>query len=180
MTRHKRTELKTWKFWKKVFDGFGRVPYNPSSPADEAKRKLSKTNVEVLWKLNRGRWARCKVYWSGGYAGVTANDLDSVAQKVAQTSNSTVGSIREIVTEKGGEVDYTLIFKELEKQVHRMRETMVVGSSNSIRGLIDADLTGVPQNERGTYMLVKLVEKLVMRLKHLKRFLRILTRIRLL
>ncbi len=61
--------------------------------------------------------------------------------------------IKEVVKEKGGEVDYNLIFIELEKQVGRMRETMAVGSSNSIRGLIDADLTGVPQDSRGTYML---------------------------
>jgi lambda family phage tail tape measure protein len=44
---------------------------------------------------------------TGGYAGVTANDLDSVAQKVAQTSNSTVGSIREIVTELASSGKYT-------------------------------------------------------------------------
>lgn len=36
---------------------------------------------------------------TGGYAGVTAEDLDSVSKKIAQTSNSTIGSIREIVTE---------------------------------------------------------------------------------
>lgn len=44
---------------------------------------------------------------TGGYAGVTAEDLDSVAQKVAQTSNSTVGSIREIVTELASTGKYT-------------------------------------------------------------------------
>jgi len=86
-------------------------------------------------------------------------DINTEYQKTGDTiiineaPQRVVEYIREIVTEKGGEVDYTLIFKELEKQVHRMRETMVVGSSNSLRGLIDADLTGVPQNERGTYML---------------------------
>jgi hypothetical protein len=33
-----------------------------------------------------------------------------------------------------------------------MRETMPVGSSNTVRGLIDADMTGVPQDARGNYL----------------------------
>lgn len=44
---------------------------------------------------------------TGGYAGVTADDLDLVAKKVAQTSNSTVGSIRDIVTELASSGKYT-------------------------------------------------------------------------
>lgn len=44
---------------------------------------------------------------TGGYAGVTADDLDSVAHKVAQTSNSTVASVREIVTELASTGKYT-------------------------------------------------------------------------
>ncbi|MGT3661400.1 phage tail tape measure protein [Escherichia coli] len=44
---------------------------------------------------------------TGGYAGVTAEELDSVAKKVAQTSNSTIGSIREIVTELASSGKYT-------------------------------------------------------------------------
>ena len=44
---------------------------------------------------------------TGGYAGVTADDLDLVAKKVAQTSNSTVGSIRDIVTELTSTGKYT-------------------------------------------------------------------------
>ena len=44
---------------------------------------------------------------TGGYAGVTADDLDLVAKKVAQTSNSTIGSIREIVTELASSGKYT-------------------------------------------------------------------------
>ena len=44
---------------------------------------------------------------TGGYAGVTAEDLDSVSKKIAQTSNSTIGSIREIVTELASSGKYT-------------------------------------------------------------------------
>ena len=44
---------------------------------------------------------------TGGYAGVTAEDLDSVAKKVAQTSNSIISSIREIVTELASTGKYT-------------------------------------------------------------------------
>lgn len=75
---------------------------------------------------------------------------------IQEAPQRVVEHIKEVIREKGGEVDYDLIYMELEKQIWRMRETMVVGSSNSIRGLIDADLTGVPQNERGVYMLGEL------------------------
>lgn len=44
---------------------------------------------------------------TGGYAGVTAEDLDSVSKKIAQTSNSTIRSIREIVTELASSGKYT-------------------------------------------------------------------------
>ena len=44
---------------------------------------------------------------TGGYAGVTAEELDSVSKKIAQTSNSTIGSIREIVTELASSGKYT-------------------------------------------------------------------------
>lgn len=44
---------------------------------------------------------------TGGYAGITAENLDSVAKKVAQTSNSTVASVREIVTELASTGKYT-------------------------------------------------------------------------
>ncbi|QAX92050.1 tail length tape-measure protein [Shigella phage vB_SsoS_008] len=44
---------------------------------------------------------------TGGYAGVTAEELDSVAKKVSQTSNSTISSIREIVTEFASTGKYT-------------------------------------------------------------------------
>lgn len=44
---------------------------------------------------------------TGGYAGVTAEDLDSVSKKIAKTSNSTIVSIREIVTELASSGKYT-------------------------------------------------------------------------
>ncbi|WP_312753769.1 phage tail tape measure protein [Escherichia coli] len=44
---------------------------------------------------------------TGGYAGVTAEELDSVSKKIAQTSNSTIGSIRDIVTELASSGKYT-------------------------------------------------------------------------
>ena len=44
---------------------------------------------------------------TGGYAGVTAEDLDSVSKKIAQTSNSIIVSIREIVTELASSGKYT-------------------------------------------------------------------------
>lgn len=44
---------------------------------------------------------------TGGYAGVTADNLDSVAKKIAQTSNSIVGSVRDIVTELASSGKYT-------------------------------------------------------------------------
>lgn len=72
---------------------------------------------------------------------------------VIDTNKLTKEILALIKKDKSFSVDYHNIFKELEKQVYRMRETMPVGSSNSLRGLIDADLTGVPQNERGIYML---------------------------
>lgn len=44
---------------------------------------------------------------TGGYAGVTAEELDSVSKKIAQTSNSTIRSIRDIVTELASKGKYT-------------------------------------------------------------------------
>lgn len=44
---------------------------------------------------------------TGGYAGVTAEELDSLSKKIEQTSNSTIGSIREIVTELASSGKYT-------------------------------------------------------------------------
>ncbi|WP_312827920.1 phage tail length tape measure family protein, partial [Escherichia coli] len=38
---------------------------------------------------------------------VTAEELDSVSKKIAQTSNSTIGSIRDIVTELASSGKYT-------------------------------------------------------------------------
>lgn len=58
-----------------------------------------------------------------------------------------------IKKDKSLSIDYKRIFTEMEKQVHRVRENMPVGSSNSLKGLIDADLTGVPQDAKGTYLL---------------------------
>lgn len=63
-----------------------------------------------------------------------------------------VEHIKEVIREKGGEVDYNLIFIEVEKQMHRIRTSLPVGS-NSLRGLIDVDLTGVQQDTRGNYLL---------------------------
>lgn len=86
-------------------------------------------------------------------------DINTEYQKTGDTiiineaPQRVIEHIKEVVKETGGEVDYALIFQELEKQVHRMRETMPVGLANSIRGLIDVDLTNVPQDARGNYLL---------------------------
>lgn len=72
---------------------------------------------------------------------------------VIDTNKLTKEILALIKKDKSLSVDYQNIFKELEKQVYRMRETMPVGSSNSLRGLIDADLTGVPQDAKGNFLL---------------------------
>jgi len=86
-------------------------------------------------------------------------DINTEYQKTGDTivineaPQRVVEYIREVVTEKGADIDYNLIFIELEKQVERMRQYYPVGTANSIRALMDVDLTGVPQNSKGVYLL---------------------------
>ena len=86
------------------------------------------------------------------------NSINTEYQKTGDTiiineaPQRVVEHIKEVIREKGGEVDYNLIFIEVEKQMHRMRASLPVGSS-SLRGLIDVDLTSVPQDPRGNYLL---------------------------
>lgn len=66
-----------------------------------------------------------------------------------------VEHIKEVVRTEGKDVDYDLIYKELDKRMMEWRATIPHGggSYESLSMLRDVNLDGVPQNSEGKYLL---------------------------
>jgi hypothetical protein len=127
--------------------------------------------AQVMALLPKPKKLKNKKKAAKGLAVVTPEDvmamimasLEDVKKEYTKTGDTVVineapqrviETVREIIRETGGEVDYEQINKELDRRFIEWRQSFTMsGGASSLSQMTDVRLDGLPQDEQGNYLL---------------------------